>query len=54
VAIEATKQQVEEAIDTPKKVPKVERQLEAARDAAAAAGAPQPKPLPALDPPAKP
>jgi rare lipoprotein A len=54
VAIEATKQQVEEAIDTPKEVPKVERQLEAARDAAAAEGTPQPKPLPALDPPAKP
>ena len=38
----------------PKEVPKVERQLEDARDAAAAEGTPQPKPLPALDPPAKP
>ena len=54
VAIEATKQQAEEAIDTPKGVPKVERQLMDARAVAAAEGTPQPKPLPALEPPAKP
>ena len=46
VTIEATKQQVEEAIERPKDVPKVERQLEEARRASAAEGTPQPKPLP--------
>jgi rare lipoprotein A len=51
VEIEATKQQVEEAIDSPKEVPKVERQLDAARDAAAAGGTPQPKPVSVLEPP---
>lgn len=51
VTIEATKQQVEEAIDQPKEVPKVERQLEDARRAAAAEGTPQPKPMPQLEPP---
>lgn len=48
VEIEATKQQVEEAIDSRKEVPKVERQLDGARDASAADGTPQPKPVPAL------
>jgi rare lipoprotein A len=51
VTIEATKRQVEEAIDQPKDAPKVERQLEEARRASAAEGTPQPKPLPSLDPP---
>ena len=51
VTIEATKQQVEEAIERPKDVPKVERQLEEARRASAAEGTPQPKPLPPLAPP---
>ena len=51
VTIEATKQQVEEAIERPKDVPKVERQLEDARRASAAEGTPQPKPLPPLAPP---
>jgi rare lipoprotein A len=42
VRIEATKGQVEEAIDTAKEAPKVERALDAAREAAAAEGTPQP------------
>ena len=46
VTIEATKGQVEGAIERPKDVPKVERQLEEARRASAAEGTPQPKPLP--------
>ena len=54
VAIEATKQQVEEAIDTPKEVPKLERQLKDARAVAAAEGTPQPEPLPALALPSEP
>ena len=52
VEIDATRQQVEEAIDSPREVPKVARQLEAARDAAAADGTPQPQPVPGLAPPA--
>jgi rare lipoprotein A len=51
VRIEATKRQAEEAIDGSEEVPKVERQLEDARRAAAAEGTPQPEPLPALEPP---
>jgi rare lipoprotein A len=51
ITIEATKQQVEEAIERPKDVPNVERQLEKARRASAAEGTPQPKPLPPLAPP---
>jgi rare lipoprotein A len=51
VTIEATKQQVQQAIEQPKDVPKVERQLEDARRASAAEGTPQPKPLPPLAPP---
>lgn len=45
VTIEATKGQVEQAIDGADDVPKVERQLDAARDAAAAEGTEQPKPV---------
>jgi rare lipoprotein A len=48
VRIEATKPQVEQAIDRPGEVPEVERQLEGARRAAAADGTPQPKPAPSL------
>ena len=51
VTIEATKQQMEQAIERPKDVPKVERQLDEARRASAAEGTPQPKPLPTLAPP---
>jgi hypothetical protein len=51
VRIEATKRQVEEAVDGSEEVPKVERQLEDARRAAAAEGTLQPEPLPALEPP---
>src|SRR4051794_22246062 len=51
VTIEATKQQVQQAIEQPKDVPKVEQQLEDARRASAAEGTPQPKPLPPLEPP---
>ena len=54
MAIEATKQQVEEAIDTPKEVPKLERQLKDARAVTAAEGTPQPEPLPALALPSEP
>jgi rare lipoprotein A len=43
VRIEATKRQVEEATDGSEEVPKVERQLEDARRAAAAEGTPQPR-----------
>lgn len=50
VEIEATKSQVEEAIDTPKEQPKVEEALGDARAAAAQDGTPQPKPLPELSP----
>jgi rare lipoprotein A len=53
VTIEATKGQVEEAIDRPKDTPKVERQLEEARRASAAEGTPQPEPVPALAPPSQ-
>jgi len=51
VTIEATKEQVQQAIGQAKDAPKVERQLEDARRASAAEGTPQPKPLPALAPP---
>ena len=51
VEIEATKSQVEEAIDAPKEEPKVEQQLEAAREEAAKEGTPQPKVVPDLGPP---
>jgi rare lipoprotein A len=50
VEIEATKSQVEEAIDTPKEQPKVEEALGDAREEAAQDGTPQPKPLPELSP----
>jgi rare lipoprotein A len=52
VEIEATKSQVEEAIDSPKEEPKVERALEEARREAAEDGTPQPRPVPELEPPA--
>jgi hypothetical protein len=51
VTIEATKQQVKEAIDGPQEVPKAERQLEDARRVAKADGKPPPKPLLPLEPP---
>src|SRR3954449_8794317 len=51
VTIEATRQQVQQAIEQPKDVPKVEQQLDEARRASAAEGTPQPKPLPPLEPP---
>jgi rare lipoprotein A len=51
VEIEATKGQVEEAIERPQQAPKVEKKLEEARQGAAQEGTPQPKPLPELDPP---
>jgi rare lipoprotein A (peptidoglycan hydrolase) len=51
VEIEATKSQVEEAIDHPKEEPKVEKDLREARREAAQEGTPQPRPLPELDPP---
>jgi rare lipoprotein A len=54
VEVEATKRQVEQAIDRPKEVPEVERQLGDARRAAAAEGTPQPEPLPELEPSGKP
>jgi rare lipoprotein A len=54
VEVEATERQVEQAIDRPKEVPKVERQLGDARRAAAAEGTPQPEPLPELEPSGKP
>ena len=52
VEIEATKSQVEEAIDSPKEQPKVEKDLADARKEAAQDGTPQPKPVPELEPPA--
>ena len=51
VTIEATKRQVEQAIERPKDVPKVERQLEEARRDSAAVGTPQPKPCRLSAPP---
>jgi rare lipoprotein A len=51
VEIEATKEQVEQAIDSPKEKKKVETDLKQARQAADQEGTPQPKPLPDLDPP---
>lgn len=51
VEIEATKSQVEEAIDHPKEAPKVEKELREARKEAAQEGTPQPRPLPELGPP---
>jgi rare lipoprotein A len=51
VTIEATKGQVEEAVDGPSDVPKVEERLEDARRAAAAEGTAQPRPLPPLEQP---
>ena len=45
VTIEATKEQVEEAIDSSKEVPKVEKQLQDARRFSAAEGTPQPAPV---------
>jgi rare lipoprotein A len=50
VKIEATKAQVEQAIDTPKETPKVQRELDAARTAAAAEGTPQPAAVPLTRP----
>lgn len=50
VKIEATKGQVEEAIDSPKETPKVQRELNAARTAAAADGTPQPPAVPLARP----
>jgi rare lipoprotein A len=52
VKIEATKQQAEQAIDKAADVPKVERQLEDARDTATTAGTPLQQPLPPLASPA--
>jgi len=52
VEIEATKSQVEEAIDSPKEEPKVEKDLADARKEAAQDGTPQPRPLPELEAPA--
>lgn len=51
VEIEATKQQVEKAIDKPEEAPKVEQQLKEARQEAAQEGTLQPRPVPKLDPP---
>ncbi len=51
VEIEATKSQVEAAIDSPKEEPKVERALREARQEAAEDGTPQPRPVPELSPP---
>jgi rare lipoprotein A len=51
VEIEATKEQVEQAIEDPEEKEKVERQLQKARREAAADGTPQPRPVPELDPP---
>jgi rare lipoprotein A len=48
VEIEATKEQVEEAIDGPKKAGKVAEQLDEAREAAAAGGTAQPPAVPEL------
>jgi rare lipoprotein A len=49
VTIEATKEQVEEAIDSSKEVHNVEKQLEDARRSSAAEGTPQHQPLPELE-----
>ena len=51
VEIEATKSQVEEAIDKPEEKPKVEKDLKEARKEAAQEGTPQPRPVPELEPP---
>jgi rare lipoprotein A len=51
VEIEATKGQVEKAIDAPQEVPKVEKQLNEARREAVQEGTPQPAPPPKLDAP---
>lgn len=51
VRIEATKEQIEEAIDSPKEKKKVEAQLKEARKEAAQEGTPQPRPLPDLEAP---
>jgi rare lipoprotein A len=51
VEIEATKSQVEEAIDHPKETEKVEKDLREARKEATEEGTPQPRPLPELEPP---
>lgn len=51
VRIEATKEQIEEAIDSPKEAKKVEAQLKEARKEAAKEGTPQPRPLPDLEAP---
>ena len=51
VRIEATKGQVEEAIDKPEEVGKVEEQLKEARKEAAKDGTPQPKLVPRLEAP---
>lgn len=51
VEIEATKSQVEEAIDSPREEPKVEKDLAEARKEAAQEGTPQPRPLPELEAP---
>lgn len=50
VRIEATKGQVEGAIDSSKEAPKVQRELNAARKAAAAEGTPQPPAVPLAQP----
>jgi rare lipoprotein A (peptidoglycan hydrolase) len=50
VEIEATESQVEQAIDTPKEVSKVEQELKKARKEAAQEGMPQPGPVPDLEP----
>ena len=50
VEIEATKEQVEQAIESPDQAPKVKKQLNRARKAAAADGTPQPKLVPLTTP----
>ena len=51
VQIEATKDQVEQAIEDPEDVGKVEKQLKKARQSAAKEGTPQPAPAPKLEAP---
>jgi rare lipoprotein A len=51
VHIEATKDQVQQAIEDSEDVGKVEKQLKKARQSAAKDGTPQPAPVPKLDPP---
>jgi rare lipoprotein A len=51
VEIEATKSQVEQAIESPKEEPKVEKALKDARKEAAAEGTPQPRAVPELEAP---